>query len=139
MIGRVERYGQLGDNMHAGSRKHRSTIEKLFKKVITYDVLRQQRSNLAVFDNDAASCYDCILVNLAMVCARRLGAPPQRRYDWHIQRPCKKCNTWSRQCMESRRAPTQGLKIDHWQTLDRAVGRHPWFCFHCVLLSSCSA
>ena len=72
MIARAERYGQLGDDMQ-GSRKHHSTMDVLFKKIIMYDISRQQRSPLAVFDNDAASCYDRILVNLAMVCARRLG------------------------------------------------------------------
>ena len=30
---------------------------------------------MAIFDNDAASCYDRILVNLAMVCACGLGMP----------------------------------------------------------------
>ena len=48
-----------------GSHKNRSTMDVLFKKIITYDISRQQRLTLAVVDNDAASCYDRILVNLA--------------------------------------------------------------------------
>ena len=56
MIARAERYGQLGDDMQ-GSSKHRSTMDVLFKKIITYEISRQESSSLAVFDNDAASCY----------------------------------------------------------------------------------
>ena len=33
---------------------------------------------MSLFDNDGASCYDRILVNLAMLCARRLGVPSER-------------------------------------------------------------
>jgi Reverse transcriptase (RNA-dependent DNA polymerase) len=74
MIRHAEEHGILGDDMQ-GSRKNRSTHDMLYKKVLTYDLSRQQRSNLAIFENDAASCYDRILINLAMVCARRLGVP----------------------------------------------------------------
>ena len=49
----------------------------MYKKIITFDIARQQRSNVAIFENYAASCFDRILVNLAMVCARRLGLPKE--------------------------------------------------------------
>ena len=56
MIGRAENYGQLGDNMQ-GSRKHRSIMDVLFKKTLSYDAyLKSKRSPLAVVDNDVASC-----------------------------------------------------------------------------------
>ena len=57
--------------------KNRSTLDVLFKKTLTFDIARQQRSNLALFDNDAACCYDGILVNLAMLCSRRFGVPKE--------------------------------------------------------------
>ena len=60
-----------------GSRKHRSTMDVLFKKTLSFDLCRQQRTNMALFDNDAGSCYDRILGNLAMLCARRLGVPSE--------------------------------------------------------------
>ena len=47
--------------------KNRSTLDVLFKKTLTFDIARQQRSNQVLFDNDAASCYDRILVNLAIL------------------------------------------------------------------------
>ena len=77
MVGRAEEHGSLSEEMQ-GSRKHRSTMDVLLKKTLSFDLCRQQqRTNMALFDNDAASCYDRILVNLAMVCARRLGAPSE--------------------------------------------------------------
>jgi len=66
--------GITGDNMQ-GSRKQRSTMDLLSKKVVSHDISWQYRSNMAIFDENAASCYDRTLVNLAMVCARRLGMP----------------------------------------------------------------
>jgi hypothetical protein len=44
MIGRAENYGQLGDNMQA-SRKHRSTMEVLFKNTLTCDISRRQQTD----------------------------------------------------------------------------------------------
>ena len=74
MVGRAEDRGLFGEDMQ-GSRKHRSTLDVLFKKTLSFDIARQQRSNLAIFENDAESCYDRILVNIAMLSARILGVP----------------------------------------------------------------
>ena len=74
MVGRVEDRGLFGEDMQ-GSRKHRSTLDVLFKRTLSLDIARQQRSNLAIFENDAESCYDRILVNIAMLSARILGVP----------------------------------------------------------------
>jgi len=66
MVCNTEQYGILGDNMQ-GSRKIRGTMDVLTKRFYdSYNIARQRRSNQAIFDNDAASCYDQILVNLAM-------------------------------------------------------------------------
>ena len=72
MIARAEQSGSLHREMQ-GLSKHRSRLDMLFKKTLTFDIAKQQRSNLALSVNDAASCYDRILVNLAMLCSRRLG------------------------------------------------------------------
>ena len=52
-------------------------LDVLFKKTLTFDIARQQRSNQVLFDNDAASCYDRILMNLAMLCSRRFRVPKE--------------------------------------------------------------
>ena len=65
--------------------KNRSTLDVLFKKTLTFDIARQQRSNLALFDNDAACCYDGILVNLAMLCSRRFGLLPMEAILAHSE------------------------------------------------------
>ena len=64
-------------------------MDVLFKKTLSFDLCRQQRTNMALFDKDAASCYDRILVNLAMLCARILGvsseavfAHSETLFDW---------------------------------------------------------
>jgi len=74
MIGRAEEHNALGEAMQ-GSRKNRGIMDMMWKKIITFDIARQQHSNVAIFENNAASCYDRILVNQAMVCARRLDCP----------------------------------------------------------------
>ena len=62
MVGLAEAHGSLGEEMQ-GSRKHRSTMDVLFKKTLSFDLCRQQRTNMALFDTDAASFYDRILVS----------------------------------------------------------------------------
>ena len=54
MVGRAEDRGLFGEDMQ-GSRKHRSTLDVLFKQTLSFDIARQQRSNLAIFENDASS------------------------------------------------------------------------------------
>ena len=70
MIGRAEEAMQE-------SRKNRGTMDMMYKKIITFYIARQQCSNVAILENDAASCYDRILANLAMMWARRLGLPKE--------------------------------------------------------------
>lgn len=40
---------------------------------LSTDLCRVSKQNLARFDNDASACYDRIIVNLAMLAARRCG------------------------------------------------------------------
>jgi hypothetical protein len=51
------------------------SINAVHKKTLTYDLTRIMVINLAVFDNDASGCYDCIIVALGMIAALRLHMP----------------------------------------------------------------
>ena len=44
-------------------------------KELTYDTARVSNTPLATFDNDAKSCYDRIIMVVALILARRLGLP----------------------------------------------------------------
>ena len=43
--------------------------------MLTYDLARIMIIGLAIFDNDATGCYDCIIVSLAMIVAGCLTMP----------------------------------------------------------------
>jgi hypothetical protein len=67
---RMLRYGEkhqaLGEEEH-GSRQSRMAIDAVMLKLLRYDNSRIYRSNLMTMDNDAKSCYDRILISLAML------------------------------------------------------------------------
>jgi hypothetical protein len=76
---RMLRYGEkrqaLGEEQH-GSRCSRMAIDAVMLKLLTYDNSRIYHTiNLMTMDNDAKSCYDRILISLAMLASRRLGMP----------------------------------------------------------------
>jgi hypothetical protein len=75
LVQRGEKYQQFGESQQ-GSRSGRRANDAVLLKRLTYDLTRQQRSNLGTFDNDAKSCYDRIVNGLAMIAAQRLGMPP---------------------------------------------------------------
>ena len=50
-------------------------IDVIMLKLLTYDNSRIYRSNLMTMDNDAKSCYDQIMISLAMLASQRLGMP----------------------------------------------------------------
>ncbi len=58
-----------------GSRSGRKANDSVLLKQLTYDLTRQQRSNLGTFDNDVKSCYDRIINGIAMIAAQCLGMP----------------------------------------------------------------
>jgi hypothetical protein len=62
-------YGQ------AGSRPGRKAIDVVIHKEMKYLYSRLTRTSLSTIDNDAASCYDRILFNLAMLISKYNGAP----------------------------------------------------------------
>ena len=62
MIRHAEEHNLLGEEMQ-GSRKNRGTMDALFKRVITFDITRKQRSNGIV-----TPLYGSMYKNLTMMC-----------------------------------------------------------------------
>ena len=114
LVWQAEAHGILADDMQ-GYRKLRSTMDLQTKKIFSYNIARQsRRSNMAIFDNNAASCCDRILVNFGMVlCARMVGMPVS------AVMPCLRCNAslrnltsdeiYHQNSMECQRTTSAGL------------------------------
>jgi hypothetical protein len=60
-----------------GSRKHHQSITAALNKRLTMDILRQRRQAGALCSNDAKSCYDRIVHNVASLAMRRTGMPAE--------------------------------------------------------------
>jgi hypothetical protein len=60
-----------------GSRKHHQSITAALNKRLTMDLLRQRRQAGALCSNDAKSCYDRIVHNIASLAMRRTGMPAE--------------------------------------------------------------
>jgi hypothetical protein len=60
-----------------GSRKHHQSITAALNKRLTMDILRQRRQAGALCSNDAKSCYDRTVHNIATIAMRRTGMPPE--------------------------------------------------------------
>jgi hypothetical protein len=58
-----------------GSVPGHTTMDVVMMTQLSTDLCRVSKQNLARFDNDASACYDRIIVNLAMLAARRCGMP----------------------------------------------------------------
>ena len=58
-----------------GSVPRHTTMDAIMLIQQTTNLCRVNKYNLAPFDNDASACYDRIIVNLAMLAARRCGMP----------------------------------------------------------------
>ena len=58
-----------------GSRAGESVIDHAVHKQLTYDIMRQTRTNGALCSNNAMSCFDCIVHSVAILAYRRLGVP----------------------------------------------------------------
>ncbi|KAI2503585.1 hypothetical protein MHU86_10872 [Fragilaria crotonensis] len=74
LICRADQLNLLNDGQF-GSRPSRMAIEPVMLLQLTTDLCTVLKHNLARFDNDASACYDCIIVALAMLAARRCGMP----------------------------------------------------------------
>jgi hypothetical protein len=51
----------------AGSRLGRNAVDVVIQKEMKYLYCRETRTGMATMDNDAKSCYDQIICNLAMI------------------------------------------------------------------------
>ena len=71
-----ERHGLLAD-AQSGSRKGRRAGEVALQKVLTMDILRQQRRSGFLCSNDALQCYDRIAHNVAIMSMMSRGADPK--------------------------------------------------------------
>ena len=72
------RHAELHHNLareQYGSRKHHQSSTAATNKVLTMDLLRLRRQAGALCSNDAKSCYDRIVHNVAALAMRRQGAP----------------------------------------------------------------
>ena len=74
LVRRGEDKKQLNNNQH-GSRHDRQGLDPVHLQLISMDLCRILKLDMASFDNDASACYDRIIVALGMLAARRLGMP----------------------------------------------------------------
>lgn len=73
MMGRAEELGLLTMEQF-GSRKCHQAIVAALNKKLTFDLMKQKRLPGAVCTNNAKSCYDQIVHNIAVICMIRAGA-----------------------------------------------------------------
>ena len=75
---RIVKHGEklrLFNNNQHGSRRNRTSLDPVHLQLLSMDLCRLLKLNMASFDNDARACYDRIIVALGMLAARRLGMP----------------------------------------------------------------
>eukprot|EP00957_Ditylum_brightwellii_P121420 9259742-Ditylum_brightwellii.AAC.1 len=58
-----------------GNRKGRTALDALFMKIVTMDCIRLFRLNRAILNNDAAACYNRMILELTAVHLKTLGLP----------------------------------------------------------------
>ncbi|KAI2490272.1 hypothetical protein MHU86_24293 [Fragilaria crotonensis] len=71
----AESLSLLNDGQY-GSRPHRNAIDPVFIEELQFEISRLTRKTLVQTNYDAASCYDRIVPNLAMVASQTFGVPP---------------------------------------------------------------
>ena len=76
MLRNTHTFRLLHDSQY-GSRPGRHALGAVFMKLLSYEICRITRTPLASFDNDAKSCYDRIIIAMAMLLCQRAGMPVQ--------------------------------------------------------------
>ena len=66
LIQNAKKHGCLGKSNH-GSRSGHQTSDSQMEKLLVYEFSRLSRTSLVTVDNDAKSCYDCILKTMSMI------------------------------------------------------------------------
>ena len=74
LLWRAEDLGMLHKDLW-GTRKDRSANDAALMKELTFGLARVTGTALATFDNDAKSCYDRVVMTLALIICRKLGLP----------------------------------------------------------------
>ena len=65
-----------------GSRPHRNAHDPVFIEEMQFEICRASRKTLVKFDNDATSCYDRILPNMASIACRKFGLHKNMAFAW---------------------------------------------------------
>ena len=73
IMANAERFNLLPDEQAGSRRNHRANLTAL-NKVLTNDIIRARRIPSVIIFNDAKSCYDRIVLWIAALAMRRLGA-----------------------------------------------------------------
>jgi hypothetical protein len=58
---------------HQYGRSHNTCISPVLNKLLTIQLLIQNKTNVIIFDNDAKGCYDRIVIGISLATLRRLG------------------------------------------------------------------
>lgn len=102
LVWKAHKESTLGE-AQGGSRPHRTATDVAAKKTHTYLYSRITGTPLGTFDNDAKSCYDRIILPLAMLCCRSIGMP---------KGPCRLIANSLNQCI--RRVKTANGISEQW-------------------------
>ena len=76
LVAQGEKLQAFGD-ANDGSRKGRKATDTLMMKRMSYLISELQVKDIAMMDQDAKSCYDRIVILLAMLRSRQLGMPKE--------------------------------------------------------------
>ena len=74
LLWRAEDLGLIHKDLW-GTRQDRSANDAALMKELTFGLARVTNTALATFDNDAKSCYDRVIMTLALIICRQLGLP----------------------------------------------------------------
>jgi hypothetical protein len=58
---------------HQYGRSHKTCMTPVLNKLLTIQILIQNKVEVIVFDNDAKGCYDRIISGIALACFKRIG------------------------------------------------------------------
>jgi len=65
-----------------GARPERDAPTPVFIEEMQYEICRASRKPLVKFDNDATSCYDRILPNMASIACQKFGLHKNMAFVW---------------------------------------------------------
>eukprot|EP00957_Ditylum_brightwellii_P161633 12306389-Ditylum_brightwellii.AAC.1 len=72
LVETAEKKGTINCGLHGGYQGHDAKTLSLIEE-LKYDIAYSSHKSLINFDNNAVSCYDCILLNMSSLVARKKG------------------------------------------------------------------